>query len=509
MQVLLVYPKFPRTFWSYEKILEMVNRKVLMPPLGLVTVAALLPRDWEIKLVDRNIRPVSEAEWRWADMIFLSAMMVQQEDFIAQIQEAKKRGKKVAVGGPYPSSLPGEVQDSGADFLILDEAEITLPMFLDAWQEGQAAGIFSAGGKKPDISQTPIARFDLLELDAYDSMAIQFSRGCPFECEFCDIIHLYGRKPRTKAPAQVLAELEFLYRLGWRRSVFVVDDNFIANRAKAKTMLKAMEGWQKEHEYPFKFGTEASLDLAQDPELMLLMVECLFDHVFLGIETPDEDCLQSTKKTQNLRIPMPEAVKKITRSGLQPMAGFIIGLDGEKAGAGNRIVRFVEETSIPTAVFSMLQALPHTALWARLKREGRLLDRSVDMNQTTRMNFIPTRPADEIAREYVDGFWRLYEPGPYLDRVFRCFMKLGPPVAKRPFRTPQWADVRAFLAVLWRQGLQRSTRWKFWHHFFHILTRKPSVWEHYVVVCAHNEHFNEYRRLVRDQIENELKETKH
>ncbi|MFB2934725.1 B12-binding domain-containing radical SAM protein [Aerosakkonemataceae cyanobacterium BLCC-F154] len=506
MKVLLVYPLFPKTFWSYEKILALVDRQVLLPPLGLVTVAAILPQEWEFKLVDRNIRTVSEAEWEWADLVIISAMIVQKSDFIAQIKAAKKHGKKVAVGGPYPTSLPEEAQAAGADYLILDEGEITLPMFVEAVKNGAENGTFHANGEKPDVTSTPIPRFDLLEFDAYDSMSVQFSRGCPFQCEFCDIIVLYGRKPRTKTPKQLLAELDYLYELGWRRGVFMVDDNFIGNKRNVKLLLKELKVWQAEHGYPFRFNTEASIDLAQDPELMELMVQCYFDAVFLGIETPDEASLSLTKKFQNTRNPLTESVEKIIQAGLRPMAGFIIGFDGEKAGAGQRIVEFAEQTGIPTVVFAMLQALPNTALWHRLEKEGRLRNQDGNINQTTLMNFIPTRPLEDIAREYVEAFWDLYEAEQFLDRNYRCFLMLGAPQVKAKFKMPSWLDLRALLIVVWRQGIKRKTRWKFWHHLFSIIKRNPGVWEHYLTVCAHNEHFLEYRQIVRDEIERQLSE---
>ncbi|MBD1889570.1 B12-binding domain-containing radical SAM protein [Coleofasciculus sp. FACHB-SPT9] len=506
MKVLLVYPLFPKTFWSYEKILELVNRKVLLPPLGLVTVAAILPQEWEFKLVDRNIRTVTEQEWEWADVVILSAMIVQKEDLLDQIKEAKRRGKLVACGGPYPTSVPEEAQKAGVDYLILDEGEITLPMFVEAVQRGEKQGIFRSNGEKPDVTTTPVPRFDLLEFDAYDSMSVQFSRGCPFQCEFCDIIVLYGRKPRTKTPEQLLAELEYLYRLGWRRSVFMVDDNFIGNKRNVKLFLKELKTWQAEHQYPFRFNTEASIDLAQDQELMDLMVECYFDAVFLGIETPDEESLSLTKKFQNTRSSLGEAVEAITRTGLRPMAGFIIGFDGEKAGAGGRIVRFAEQTAIPTTTFAMLQALPNTALWHRLDKEGRLRGKDGNINQTTLMNFVPTRPLQEIAREYVEAFWTLYDAEKFLDRTYRCFLMLGAPKCKAPAKLPNLVDLRALLIVMWRQGVKRTTRWKFWHHLFSILKRNPGVFEHYIAVCAHNEHFLEYRQIVRDEIDAQLAE---
>ena len=506
MRVLLIYPVFPQTFWSYDKILELVDRKVLLPPLGMLTVAAILPQEWEFQLVDRNIREVTEAEWKWAELVIFSAMIVQKQDLLAQIQAAKQRGKLVAVGGPYSTSLPDEPKAAGADFLILDEGEITLPMFVEAINRGKTSGIFRAT-EKPDVTTTPIPRYDLLELDAYDSMSVQFSRGCPFQCEFCDIIVLYGRKPRTKTPAQLLKELDFLYELGWRRSIFMVDDNFIGNKRNVKLLLKELKTWQEEHQYPFDFNTEASVDLATDPELMELMVQCNFKAVFLGIETPDESSLQLTKKFQNTRSSLVNTVDKIIQAGLRPMAGFIIGFDGEKQGAGQRIINFVEDAAIPTAMFGMLQALPLTALWERLEKENRLRDSTrKDINQTTLMNFIPTRPIEEIAQEYIEAFWTLYEPERYLDRVYRCFLKLGAPQHESTLTMPNWVDIRALAIVIWRQGFKRSTRWKFWHHLFGIFRHNPGVWEHYLTMCAHNEHFLEYRQIVRDEIEAQLVE---
>lgn len=506
MRVLLVYPLFPPTFWSYEKILELVNRKVLLPPLGLVTVAAILPQTWEFKLVDRNIRAVTEEEWAWADVVLCSAMIVQKEDLLDQIREAKRRGKLVAVGGPYATSVPEEVETAGADFLILDEGELTLPLFIEAIERGETQGVFRAA-EKPDVTTTPVPRYDLLEMDQYDSMSVQFSRGCPFQCEFCDIIVLYGRKPRTKAPEQLLKELDYLYELGWRRGVFMVDDNFIGNKRNVKLLLRELKVWQAEHGYPFRFNTEASVDLADDQELMELMVECYFDAVFLGIETPDEESLQLTKKFQNTRTSLADSIDKIIQTGLRPMAGFIIGFDGEKKGAGERIIRFAEQAAIPTTTFAMLQALPNTALWHRLEKEGRLrANKDGNINQTTLMNFIPTRPLEDIASEYVQAFWQLYDPHLYLDRIYRCFLKLGAPKCHPPAKLPSWIDIKALAIVIWRQGIKRDTRWRFWHHLFGILRQNPEVFEHYLTLCAHNEHFLEYRAIVRREIEAQLVE---
>ena len=500
MRVLLLYPLFPKSFWSFEKTLALVDCKALLPPLGLITVAALLPQSWEFKLVDHNVQEITESDWDWAELIVISGMIVQKEDMLAQISAAKDRGKLVAVGGPYATTSPQEVE--AADFLVLDEGEITLPKFIAAIERGDRQGVFR-GTEKPAVTQTPIPRYDLLDLSAYDNMSVQFSRGCPFQCEFCDIIVLYGRKPRTKTPQQLIAELECLYDLGWRGAVFMVDDNFIGNKRNVKLLLKELEVWMEEKGYPFGFTTEASVDLAKDDELMELMVECNFKKVFLGIETPDTDSLALTNKFQNTRDPLTESIDKITRTGMQVMAGFIIGFDGEKAHAGDRIVQFVEQTGIPMAMFSMLQALPSTALWNRLEKEGRLLNSSANINQTTLMNFVPTRAIEDIATEYVDAFWQLYDPTAYLNRIFRYYMKLGD--AKNVVSNrPSWKAVRALSLLLWKQGVLAQTRWLFWSNLIQVLIKKPRQLESYLTLCAYLEHFVEYRFIVKEQINIQL-----
>ena len=507
MRTLFLYPQFPKTFWSYEKILELVNRKVLLPPLGLATVAALLPQDWEMKLVDRNVRDVTEAEWDWAELVVISGMIVQKDDMQVQIREAKRRGLLVAVGGPYASSTPDAPEIVEADFKVLDEGEITLPQFVSAIQRGERSGRFSAEGDKPDVTATPIPRFDLLELDAYDSMSVQFSRGCPFNCEFCDIIVLYGRKPRTKTPEQLIGELQRLYDLGWRRSIFLVDDNFIGNKRNAKLLLPQIKSWQQERGYPFSFTTEASVDLADDEEMMRMMHDARFESVFLGIETPDESSLETARKVQNTRNPLDAAVDRITANGIRVMAGFIIGFDGEKDGAGHRIVDFVTRTGIPAAMMGMLQALPNTALWYRLEKEGRLIqdkDAAKGVNQTNLLNFKPTRPIRDIANEYVEAFCALYEPNAYMDRVYSYYLKMGAPRWKAAAKLPSLIDLRALSIVVWRQGVKRSTRTRFWKYVISMARRNPALLEQFISVLAHNEHFLEYRGIVQREIREQL-----
>ncbi len=510
MKTLLLYPKFPQSFWSYDRFMKIAGLKAVLPPLGMITVAALLPKNWEIRFYDRNVNLETEADWKWCELVILSAMLVQKPDFHALIQKAVRLGKKVAVGGPYPTSIPQDALECGAHYLILDEGELTVPQFLEALNQGQEQGIFRSQAK-PDVTQSPMPRFDLLQRNAYLMMAIQFSRGCPFSCEFCDIITLYGRKPRTKEPQQTIAELQALYDLGWRGSVFIVDDNFIGNQRNVKRLLRELIPWVKQHNYPFSFITEASVNLAEDEELLPLMNQAGFYAVFLGIETPDQDSLQLTQKLQNTRNPLVEACRKLNEAGMLIYAGFILGFDGERSGAGERIQAFVEQTSIPQPMLGILQALPNTALWNRLQKEQRLLETQgiggIQVgDQNTLMNFIPTRSIDEIAREYVEGLWTLYEPRNYLKRCFQQCLSISSLVQRK--QTMQFSlsqGLRLMAQLIWHQGFQRpEIRGQFWQQLWAIVLTKPQVLNMYLGLCAAGEHFWEYRVLARQRITQQL-----
>lgn len=507
MKALLLYPRFPQSFWSYDRAMAMLGFKATMPPLGIITVAALLPQDWEIRFYDRNVTPETEADWEWCDLVILSAMLVQKSDFCALIQKAVRLGKKVAVGGPYPTSVPEDALAAGANYLILDEGEMTVPQFLEAIAQGQEQGIFRSI-EKPDVTLSPMPRFDLLQHDAYFMMAIQFSRGCPFNCEFCDIISLYGRKPRTKEPSQTIAELQALYDLGWRGSIFIVDDNFIGNQRNVKRLLRELIPWMEQHHYPFTFMTEASVNLAEDDELLTLMVQAGFYAVFLGIETPDQDSLQVTRKLQNTRNPLVEACRKINEAGLLIYAGFILGFDGERSGAGERIQAFVAQTNIPQPMLGILQALPNTALWNRLQAEQRLVEGvgvTATGDQNTLMNFVPTRPLAEIAKEYVEGFWTLYEPRHYLQRCFQQCLNITPPHRKQTMQFPLGKGAQLVAQVIWHQGIRRpEIRGQFWRQLVMILLKKPQLLNMYLGLCAAGEHFWEYRVLARERISQQL-----
>lgn len=507
MKVLLLSPKFPQSFWSYDRAMELAGLKSVIPPLGILTVAALLPQDWELRFCDRNVDVETDADWDWCDLVILSAMLVQKPDFQALIQRAIRSGKKVAVGGPYPTSMPQDALAFGAQYLILDEGELTVPKFLAALAEDKPNGIFRSIDK-PDVTTSPMPRFDLLKMNAYFMMAIQFSRGCPFNCEFCDIITLYGRKPRTKEPAQALAELQVLYDLGWRGSLFIVDDNFIGNQRNVKRFLRELVPWMKQHDYPFTFMTESSVNLAEDDELLQLMTEARFYAVFLGIETPDQDSLEVTRKVQNTRHPLVEACAKINQAGLLIYAGFILGFDGERAGAGDRIQAFVEQTSIPQPMLGILQALPNTALWTRLQQEQRLVDHvgvTTTGDQNSLMNFKPTRPIEEIAREYVDGFWTMYDPQTYLHRCFRQCMGITTTGSMQLMKMPLGRGLRIMSQLVWHQGLRRpELRRQFWQQLGTILINKPQALNLYLGLCLTGEHFWDYRALARNRITEQL-----
>lgn len=514
MRILLIYPRFPKTFWSFDRAVELMGHQVLLPPLGLTTVAALLPQEWEFKLVDCNVREVSQDEWAWADLAILSAMIVQKKDLAHQIDLAKQHKCRVAVGGPFATSTPEAEELKAVDYLVLDEGEITLPMLVAALGRGATTGTFTAEGEKPDLSASPVPRFDLLDRHAYAMMAVQFSRGCPFQCEFCDIIVLYGRKPRTKTPPQLIRELETLYKLNWRGEVFLVDDNFIGNKRSVKLLLSELATWQKRHSCPFSFTTEASIDLASDEELMNHMVDSGFNRVFLGIETPDTTSLTGAGKHQNTRTPLLEAVDTITGKGLLVMAGFILGFDGERTGAGQRIVNFVNQSNIPVAMLGILQALPKTALWNRLEAEKRLIKVDTKFEagiQTNLLNFLPSRPMEEIAVEFIEAFDQLYEPNNYLKRIYDYSTMLG---SKRSqLRTSlkgflahlnRPAALAGVLTLFWNQGLRRNSRWLFWRYLIKTIVERPRVLDQYLWMCVLNEHFLEYRSVVREEVTSQL-----
>jgi len=519
MQVLLINPETPESFWTFRDVCEFEGRKAVTTPLGLITVAALLPSEWDVRLADLVARRLTEADWDWADMVMLSGMIVQRESLLALIKEAKLRGKTVVAGGPYPTSLPNEVLDAGCDFLVRGEGESAIPLFLAALEQGKKGGLIESPGR-PDMSDSPTPRFDLLNLDDYLALGVQTSRGCPFDCEFCDIVNLYGRKPRYKTPDQLIEELEIVYRLGWRRDVFITDDNFIGSKNHATNLLQKLILWMKSHGEPFSFWTQTSVNLGQDLELIDLMTEANFSTVFLGIESPDEDVLASNRKFQNIQNPLLESVSNINANGLSIVASFVIGFDSEEAGAGERICSFVERAGIPMVALNMLQALPNTKLWERLRDEGRLLEtRTSGQTSGARMNFIPRRPESEIVSEFLAAWDYLYERSRYLERAYRYFRKMRPTraaLAKREGKTvsvfhgeekqstrKMVSDLYQFLHLSWKLGIRSNHRIQYWKRLVSMWRNNPSRFLRYFHDLVLGENMFLFGRFIHERLERE------
>jgi radical SAM superfamily enzyme YgiQ (UPF0313 family) len=508
MRVLLINPPFPDSFWSFPESCQLMGRRTLMPPLGLLTLAALLPQEWDLRLADLEARPLSADAWDWAEIVMLSGMIVQRSALLRLIRQAKARGKTVVVGGPYPTSLPEEIRAAGADFLIRGEGEQTVPRWLAAWRAGATHGVIESNGR-PQMSLSPVPRFDLLKLKDYIIIGIQTSRGCPFNCEFCDIVNLYGRKPRYKSPEQVLAELEMLFNLGWRRQVFICDDNFIGNHTHARAILSQLIPWMESRGEPFSFWTQVSANLGRHPDLVDLLTAANFSNVFIGVESPDEAVLIGNRKYQNLQNPVGQLLTNIVTNGLGVVSSFIMGFDQETTGAGDRICAFVEEHHLTSVMLNLLQALPNTALWDRLQAENRLTGAGVntDMSRAS-LNFIPTRPAAEITAEYLRTVDQLYEPSKYLARTYQNFLAMRPTRAatggQRPPRqaatqpprlpfNPHLEDLAALIRLIWRQGVVAGYRRQFWRQLWGIYRRNPSRLAKYLTECAMGENLFQIR----------------
>jgi radical SAM superfamily enzyme YgiQ (UPF0313 family) len=427
MKALLVSPFIPDTFWSFKHILKFIRKKAAHIPLGLITVGAMLPREWDIRLVDMNVETLTDDMIAWSDMVFMSAMVVQKQSVMEIVNRCRNLGKKIVAGGPLFTSAAEDYSD--IDHLVLNEAEITFPLFLSDLATGNLKHIYSSGDK-PDITRTPLPRWDLINMNYYASMSIQYSRGCPFDCEFCDIVNLNGRRPRVKSNEQMIAELEILYKFGWRGRLFIVDDNFIGNRVKVKSFLRVLTPWQQARDYPFSLYTEASVNLAQDEELMQLMTSGGFDSVFLGLETPEEECLAECGKHQNLSINLLEAVKTIQRNGMEVMGGFIIGFDNDPPNIFERQIKFIQNSGVVKAMIGLLNAIPGTRLYQRLQEEGRLLQDCTGDNCDGSLNFVPRMDAQTLRDGYQAVLNNLYSPKQYYDRVLE-FLKDYKPVRRR------------------------------------------------------------------------------
>ena len=425
---LLLYPRHPPTYWGNNYSLEILGIKAAYPPLGLLTVAAMFPSRYNLRVVDLNVTSLEDADLEWADLVFTSSMIPQRPSLEQVVERCNRAQVPVIAGGPHPTTFHEEME--GVDHFVLDEVEETFPTFLRDLENGTARAVYRAL-KKPDVTLTPLPRFDLIDMNDYYSMCLQFSRGCPFDCEFCDITKLYGRVSRTKSPEQMVAEFDHLYELGWRGPLFLVDDNFIGNKREVLRLLPAIAEWQKERDHPFSLSTEASVNLVRMDGLMDLMIEAGFDAVFLGIETPNPNALRKTKKPQNIDIRddnyLFTAVRRIQQKGMQVLGGFILGLDDDDDHAFDAQIDFVQEAGIPMALIGLLTALKGTNLWARLERENRLLDKPVELDDTA-LNFKPQMDPRTLVEGYLRVIRTIYDSTleNYFNRCLTLLNNLNP-----------------------------------------------------------------------------------
>ncbi len=482
MRVLFVYPKFPDTFWSFKHALRFINKRAAYPPLGILTVAAMLPGDWEKRLIDLNVAVLGDKDLEWADCVFIGAMAVQRSSVNQIISRCKEAGVKIVAGGPLFTSEHEEFGD--VDHLVLNEAEVTLPLFLADLEKGRPKRLYTASDFA-DITQTPVPAWDLLDMKHYASMSIQFSRGCPFNCEFCNVTTLFGHRPRLKTAEQIIAELDVIYGLGWRGRIFFVDDNFIGNKRYLKTqLLPALIQWRKRKKGA-PFNTEASINLADDPELMEMMVEAGFDTVFIGIETPDEESLAECNKKQNKNRDLALSVRLIQRAGLEVQGGFIVGFDNDTPTIFRRQAEFIQQNGIVTAMVGLLQAPTGTPLYERLKREGRLLGKMSGNNDGS-TNIIPRMDPGVLREGYKALLEAIYSPKNYYKRV-RIFL--------REYKKPKFdipLDMHRLLALFRaniKLGIIGKERWQYWKIIFWALLRRPRVLPEAITFAIYGYHF--------------------
>ena len=489
MKSLLIYPEYPDTFWSFKYALRFIRKKAALPPLGLLTISSMLPKEWPVKLIDLNVMKLAEKDLSWADCAFISAMAVQRKSARKIIARCKKAGLKIIAGGPLFTSEYEQFEE--VDHFVLNEAELTLPTFLEDMDKGCPKHIYESS-EFCDLHQTFPPRWELINLKHYGSIGIQFSRGCPFNCEFCNVTSLFGHRPRTKTAAQIIAELDALYHLGWRGQVFFVDDNFIGNKTYLKAhLLPALIQWQKGKK-GIPFNTEASINLADDPALMELMVEAGFDSVFIGIETPAEESLAECNKLQNKNRDLLESVKVIQRAGLQVQGGFIVGFDSDTPSIFQRQMEFIQKSGIVTAMVGLLNAPPGTRLYERMKKEGRLTGTISGDNVDGTTNILPKMGHEALREGYRNIMQHIYSPKQYYKRA-RTFL--------REYKVPKIRSPLDFQHIM---GLFRSSihlgiigqeRFHYWRSLLWIVSHRPRLFPLMITLAVYGHHFRKICKL--------------
>ncbi|MBI9105692.1 MAG: B12-binding domain-containing radical SAM protein [Spirochaetales bacterium] len=486
MKILLIYPEFPVTHWNFKHVLKLVAKKATEPPLGLITVASMLPKDWERKLVDMNVGRLKDSDIEWADMVFISGMIIQKKSFDQTVQRCKKLGVRVVAGGPMVTEQPENYPEP--DHLILNEAEITLLPFLEDLTAGNPKRVYSSD-VFPDITSTPIPDWSLLDMKRYVTMDLQYSRGCPFNCEFCSITALFGHRPRVKTAQQFIAELESLYNAGWCGHVFIVDDNFIGNKRYLKSdLLPGIIEWQKAHGYPFSFNTEVSINLADDEELMDLMADSGFTACFVGIETPDDESLSECGKTQNRGINMIDSVKRMQRKGLNVSAGFIVGFDSDDEDIFERQFNFIQKSGIVNAMVGLLSAPFGTRLYKRLEAENRIIEDPSGDNVDGSLNFKPKMNPDILIRNYKSLVKKIYSPKYFMERLATFLLEYK--ISDIKFGKSNKNIVSTAVRVFLRLGIFQSKGKRcFWKTIRTTITKYPKKITTAVTLLVYGLHF--------------------
>jgi len=489
MKILLVYPEQQDTFWSFKHAIRFLSKKAEGPPLGLLTVAAMLPESWEVQFVDMNVTRLEDGHIGWADYVFLSGMDIQRESFQEVIARCNRLGVSLVAGGPLATSHYREFP--GVDYFVLKEAEITLPRFIEDLQNGCPRRIYTTD-KYPDIALTPVPRWDLLNMKDYASMYLQYSRGCPFNCEFCSITVLNGRRCRTKSREQFLSEMEALYRQGWRGGIFIVDDNFIGNKKSLKAeILPALIEWQENHGRPFDFTTEVSINLADDEALLNLMAKAGFNSVFVGIETPDDACLAECGKLQNLRRDLVDSVKTLHSHGLRVSGGFILGFDNDPPNIFDRQINFIQKSGIVSAMVGLLNAPVGTRLFHRLRAEKRLLNVASGNNMDGSMNFVPKMDSNSLMAGYKDVLQTIYSQKKYYERMKTFLAEYRLPLARKT--RPSWGTLKPFFKLTWKLGFREKGSHYYWKLMLLSLFRYPRKFPLAMTMAGYGFHF---RRII-------------
>ena len=496
---LLVYPEFETSFWSFKYTLQYLGKKSPMPSLGLLTLANMFSKDYNLRLVDMNVRPLTDADLHWADLVCTSTMIVQRKSLEQVIARAKRTGKPVVAGGPHPTSYWEEIAD--IDYFLLGEVEETFPLFLRDLENGTAKHIY-VPQEKPAITRTPLPRYDLINMRAYSSMLLQFSRGCPFDCEFCDITKLYGRVPRTKTNEQMLAEFDLLYDLGWRGALFLVDDNFIGNRRDALRLLRALIVWQRARNYPFNLCTEASMNLVEHEELMDAMIQAGFTSVFVGIETPTPAALIATKKKQNVSKDDPDyplhAIHTLQGKGFEVMGGFILGLDGDTPEVFDIHIKFIQQAAIAMAMEGLLTVLKGTDLYYRMEREGRLRGDTTGNNMGTHLNFVPEMPEEVLKAGYKRVLNSIYDRRleQYFARCWTLVQNLDRSRAPRPMETPLHLTEMMRFALASMKQLMSAQGPAYLRFLSRVITHHPDMLREAFALAAKGYHLRKITEQV-------------